>query len=87
MYAPIEAAKEIRKTLKAKFPKNKFRVSTSRYSMGSSIYVYCQKELIEDVKAATYQFGMDKGCNMDDSRIINRVENVPQATFVFVQGE
>jgi len=83
------AAAEIRKELK-KF-NIKASVTSDNYSMGSSISVTIKNNpLPATVKAVTEfckKYGYDKGSRIDDSRITDFRDDIPQASFVSVSAE
>lgn len=79
------AASMLKEEIKKMFPKKKVRVVSQRYSMGSSINVRVEPDIIDDVKRIADKYAYDKGSNIDDSRITEYRDDVPQASFVFVQ--
>ena len=82
-----EAAKLLRKDLKAAFPSFKFRVLCKTYSMSSHIRIECpdraDKCKVQEI-ADKYRLGHFDG--MTDSYIYsNRNDKLPQVKFIFVK--
>ena len=80
-----QAAAQIREILKKEFPKTKFSVKSSNYSMGDSINVSWTDGVAEEkVKKLIghYQYGDFNG--MDDIyEYTNRREDIPQTKYLF----
>jgi hypothetical protein len=82
-----QASALIRKELKSRLPKSKFKVSTSRYSGGSTIYVSWTDGYTEDqVKDITckYVYGKFDGTT-DSYDYSNSRSDIPQVTFIFTE--
>ncbi|RTL03554.1 hypothetical protein EKK58_12865 [Candidatus Dependentiae bacterium] len=87
---PALAATQIRKILKEKFPQYKFSVTSSSYSMGSSVDVtnlngFASQQEKDEVKKVLRKWeygsfdGMVDGYNYD-----NRNDAIPQVKFVML---
>jgi hypothetical protein len=85
----VQAAKLIRNDLKAAFPGIKFRVVTSRYSMGNSINVYWTDGpayYVVTEMLAKYEDGDFDG--MDDSYTYRpNPDNTPRTKYLFCNRE
>ena len=84
---PTQAAKEIKKELKAKFPKTKFSVRSDSYSQGSSVDIYWNDgPTTEEVNkiVGKYQYGHFDGM-VDSYEYSNKREDLPQAKYVMAQ--
>jgi glyceraldehyde-3-phosphate dehydrogenase/erythrose-4-phosphate dehydrogenase len=82
-----QAATEIRKELKLKFPGFKFSVRSSNFSMGNSVDIdWTDGPTTEQVDAIVdkYQYGHFDG-SIDMYEYSNKREDIPQAKFVQTQ--
>jgi hypothetical protein len=80
-----QASQQIRKILKKEFPKTKFSVKSSNYSMGDSINISWVDGVAEkkvEKLISHYQYGDFNG--MDDIyEYTNRREDIPQTKYLF----
>lgn len=80
-----QAAQQIRKELKQKFPNIKFSVTSEDYSMGNSVNIkWVDGPTSEEVKEITdkYQYGHFNGME-DLYEYSNKREDIAQSKFVF----
>jgi hypothetical protein len=59
MINPVEAAKAIKAELKAKYPTRKFSVRSERFSMGNSVNVVCDEEILAQVRDSSRSMSME----------------------------
>jgi len=88
MTNPTEAAKAIRKDLKAKYPTYKFSVTTEKYSGGNCVTVYCPKEVEQsEVSEMVNKYRDGKFDGMIDSYEYNQnSESNPTAQYILTQA-
>jgi len=87
MSEAARCAKEIKKILKEKYPDTKFSVTSSYFSMGSSVDVYWSGgPKSEDVDSLIKHFQYGHFDGMDDSyNHSNMRKDIPQVKYVMTQ--
>jgi copper chaperone CopZ len=88
-----QCAQLVRKELKTLYPNIKFSVTSENYSMGDSVNVSYQRELLTEEQhqalnsllRSKYQYGHFNGME-DIYENSNRNNNIPQTKFLFVDS-
>jgi hypothetical protein len=82
MINPVEAAKAIKAELKAKYPTRKFSVRSERFSMGNSVNVVCDEEILAQVRDLIEKYEYGAYDAMQDLAYSVHNPNLPQAKYV-----